>query len=211
MNLNIYVADSSHVEYAGAICKLMYISALERGTGIAERSPEYVAGKMASGKAVIALDGARLAGFAYIETWGHDRFVANSGLIVAHEYRQQGLARRIKKQVFDLSRKLYPDARIFSITTGLAVMKLNTQLGFKPVTFSELTDDPEFWKGCLGCRNYDVLVRNDFRMCLCTGLLFDPRAVARPQQKLLAAGKAFISPVMRLNSKFTIKNKKHRI
>lgn len=208
MDLKIYVAHSGHVEYAGAICKLMYVSALERGTGIAERSPEYIADKMAAGKAVIALDGARLAGFAYIETWGHNRFVANSGLIVAHEYRHQGLAGRIKKKIFDLSRKLYPDARIFSITTGLAVMKLNTQLGFKPVTFSELTDDPEFWKGCLGCRNYDVLLRNDFRMCLCTGLLYNPRAVPKPGQKLLTAGRAFISPVMRLNSKFTIKNKK---
>lgn len=211
MNVTIYVAGAGHIEYAGAICKLMYVSALERGTGIAERSADYIAGKMAAGKAVIALDGDRLAGFAYIETWGHDRFVANSGLIVAHEYREQGLAKRIKKRVFDLSRKLYPDAKIFSITTGLAVMKLNTQLGFKPVPFSELTDDPEFWKGCIGCRNYDILVRNDFRMCLCTGLLYDPKAVARPQQKLLTAGKAFISPVMRLNSKFTIKNKKHGI
>ena len=208
MGVNIYVANNSHVEYAGAICKLMYISALERGTGIAERSPEYIADKMAAGKAVIALDGDKLAGFAYIETWGHNRFVANSGLIVAHEYRNQGLAGRIKKRIFELSRKLYPDARIFSITTGLAVMKLNTQLGFKPVTFSELTDDPEFWKGCLGCRNYDVLLRNDFKMCLCTGLLYDPTAAPKPGQKLLTAGKAFISPVMRLNSKFTIKNKK---
>lgn len=210
MNVNICVADSGHIHYAGAICKLMYVSALERGTGIAERSPDYIAGKMAAGRAVIALDGDRLAGFAYIETWSHSRFVANSGLIVAHEYRRQGLAKAIKRKVFELSRRLYPEARIFSITTGLAVMKLNTELGFTPVTFSELTDDPEFWAGCLGCRNYDVLVRNDFHMCLCTGLLFDPAAAPQPNaaRKLLTAGRTFIGPVMRFNSKFTVKNKK---
>lgn len=211
MNVIVYVAGEGHIEYAGPICKLMYISALERGTGIAERSPEYIAGKIASGRAVIALDGEKLAGFAYIETWGHNRFVANSGLIVAHEYRRQGLAKRVKKKIFDLSRKLYPDSMIFSITTGLAVMKLNTELGFRPVPFSELTDDPEFWKGCLGCRNYDVLLRNDFRMCLCTGLLYDPKAASGPQRKLLSAGRAFISPVARFNSKFTLKNKKNRL
>lgn len=202
MSVTIGVANGGHTKYAEEICRLMYVSAQERGTGIAERSPDYVAAKMEAGKAVIALDGERLAGFSYIETWGHDRFVANSGLIVAHEYRQQGLAKRIKKRIFELSRKLYPQAKIFSITTGLAVMKLNTQLGFKPVTFSELTDDEEFWKGCQGCRNYDVLVRNNHRMCLCTGLLFDPAAARTPQQKLLTAGRAVLEPVTRLKLKF---------
>ncbi len=152
----------------------MYISARERGTGIAERPPEYIVRKMHDGKAVMALDGDTLVGFSYIETWGHGRFVANSGLIVSHDYREKGVAKLIKRAIFDLSRRLYPDARIFSITTGLAVMKLNTELGFRPVPFSELTDDPEFWKGCQGCRNYDILERNAHRMCLCTGLLFDP-------------------------------------
>ncbi len=179
MGVVISVATSAHTKYAGEICRLMYISAQERGTGIAERSVEYVAQKMRDGKAIIALDrtedGERLVGFAYIETWGHNRFVANSGLVVAHEYRRHGIARDIKRAIFELSRKLYPDAKIFSITTGLAVMKMNTELGFRPVTFSELTDDPEFWKGCMGCKNYDVLERNDRRMCLCTGLLYDPK------------------------------------
>lgn len=172
--LSIFVANESHVGYAEAICHLVYVSAQERGTGIAERTPDYVAAKMSAGKAVIALDGDRLAGFAYIETWSHGRFVANSGLIVAHEYRQNGLARAIKRRVFELSRELFPAARIFSITTGLAVMKMNTELGFRPVTFSELTDDADFWRGCQGCKNYDVLTRNDHKMCLCTGLLYDP-------------------------------------
>ena len=136
MDINICVANVSHIKYAEEICELMYISAQERGTGIARRSPEYIMEKMVSGKAVIALASGHFAGFSYIETWSHGKFVANSGLIIAHPYRHAGLARKVKKKIFELSRKLYPEARIFSITTGLAVMKLNTELGFKPVTLS---------------------------------------------------------------------------
>ena len=176
MNVMIHVADSSHSQYAQPICDLVYLSAQARGTGIAKRSTEYIEEKMESGKAVIALDGDTLVGFSYIETWGHRKFVANSGLIVNPDYRGMGFARKIKHRIFELSRKLYPNAKIFSITTGLAVMKMNTELGFKPVTFSELTDDKEFWKGCQGCRNYDILQRNDYKMCLCTGLLHDPKS-----------------------------------
>ena len=174
MSVSIVVADSSHTVYAEKICELMYISAQERGTGIARRSPEYIAKKMSDGKAIIGIENNEAVGFSYIETWSHSRFVANSGLIVAHSHRNTGLARKIKGRIFKLSRKLYPGAKIFSITTGLAVMKINYELGFRPVTFSELTDDPDFWKGCEGCRNYDILQRNNHKMCLCTGLLFDP-------------------------------------
>lgn len=174
MSVSIIVADSSHAVYAEKICELMYVSAQERGTGIARRTPEYITQKMTDGKAVIALDKGEVVGFSYIESWSHSRFVANSGLIVAHSHRNTGLARKIKARIFKLSRKLYPKSKIFSITTGLAVMKINYELGFRPVTFSELTDDPDFWKGCEGCRNYDILQRNNHKMCLCTGLLYDP-------------------------------------
>ena len=153
------------------------------------RTTEYIAEKITQGKAVIALDGSRAVGFSYIETWSHGMFVANSGLIVAHEYRNTGLARRIKKNIFMLSRKLYPKAKIFSITTGLAVMKINSDLGYVPVTFSELTRDIEFWKGCEGCRNFDILQRNDYKMCLCTGLMFDPDKPRSPKKN-----KIFIIP-----------------
>ena len=175
MKIDIYVANESHVKYAEQICKLVYISAQERGTGIAKRSPEYVKEKMRDGKAVIAItEDGRLAGYAYIETWSHTKFVANSGLIVAHEFRKTGLARRIKQKIFELSREMYPYAKIFSITTGLAVMKINSDLGYRPVPFSELTTDEEFWRGCKGCRNFDILERNNYKMCLCTALLYDP-------------------------------------
>ncbi len=197
MNVVIHVADSSHLQYAQPICDLVYLSAQARGTGIAKRSPEYIEEKMQSGKSVIALDGDILVGFAYIETWGHRKFVANSGLIVNPDYRGQGFARKIKRRIFDLSRELYPNAKIFSITTGLAVMKMNTELGFKPVTFSELTDDKEFWKGCQGCRNYDILQRNDFKMCLCTGLLHDPKDQPGPTPAPKPFANKIVKPIVK--------------
>lgn len=152
----------------------MYVSAMERGTGIAKRSPEYIARKMTENQAVIALDGDRVVGFSYIESWSHRQFVANSGLIVDPDYRHLKLGSKIKRHIFNLSKELYPKAKIFAITTGLAVMKINTRLGYRPVPFSELTQDTEFWEGCKGCRNYDILQRNDRKMCLCTAMLYDP-------------------------------------
>jgi hypothetical protein len=175
MKFTIETASEKHCKYAKEICTEMEASAKVRGTGIAKRTPEYVERKMREGKAVIALDEqGRFAGFSYIESWSHELFVANSGLIVNPEYRKSGLARQIKKRVFELSRKKYPKAKIFSITTSLAVLKLNSEIGYKPVTFSELTDDDAFWKGCEACVNYDILQRNNRRMCLCTGMLYDP-------------------------------------
>lgn len=195
MDVEIYIATSAYAKYAQEVCDLIYESAQARGTGIAKRSVEYLADKINSGKAVLAFDGDKLVGFAYIETFSHQRFVANSGLVVHPDYRNQGLARKIKRRIFDLSRKLFPNSKIFSITTGLAVMKMNTELGFKPVTFSELTDDEEFWKGCQGCRNIDILQRNNYKMCLCTGLLFDP-AAKQPQQASSFARKV-VKPVVK--------------
>ena len=175
MQIDVVVADESHAVYADEICEEIFLSARERGTGIARRTPEYIIEKMMAGKAVIALsEDGRFAGFSYIETWGGKEYVANSGLIVAHAFRGIGLAMKIKSRIFQLSRERYPKAKIFSITTGAAVMKMNYELGFRPVTFAALTDDPEFWKGCQGCRNYGILESNDYRMCLCTGLLYDP-------------------------------------
>lgn len=177
MDLNKITVDfakKEHAIYAPRICDLIYESALQRGTGIARRSNDYIASKITSGKAVVALDGDKLIGFSYIECWGHGDFVATSGLIVDPEYRHLGLAAKIKAKTFELARTRFPYAKIFSITTSLPVMKLNSRMGYKPVTFSELTDDEEFWQGCQGCCNFDILQRNNRRMCLCTGMLFDP-------------------------------------
>lgn len=210
MNVNIYVANESHIKYAEYICELVYVSAQERGTGIAKRTPEYIINKMKAGKAIIALtpDG-EFVGFQYIETWGHKKFVANSGLIVDHKYRGEGIAKRIKQKTFVLSRTLYPEAKIFSITTGLAVMRINSSLGFRPVPFSELTDDEEFWKGCQGCRNYDILQRNNYKMCLCTGLLYDPEAQENKKHSLLSSvGKTLLYPFHKLNKLIILNRQK---
>ena len=176
MKINVCVADESHTRFAETICREIYISSLERKTGIAKRTPEYICGKIRAGKAVIAVtDDGDFAGFSYIESWGGKSFVANSGLIVAHAYRGMGVAKMIKVQTFLLSRRLFPEAKIFSITTGAAVMKMNYEFGFRPVPFTELTDDPEFWKGCEGCRHFEILKNHDYKMCICTGLLYDPK------------------------------------
>ncbi len=174
-SFKVLIADSSHEHFAEQICTEMEVSARARGTGIAKRSPDYVREKMREGKAVVALttDG-EWAGFCYIESWGHGKYVANSGLIVASQFRKSGLAREIKKKIFELSRSRYPEAKLFGLTTGLAVMKINSDLGYEPVTYSELTDDDEFWKGCRSCVNFEILQSKERKNCLCTAMLYDP-------------------------------------
>ncbi|MEL7162778.1 MAG: GNAT family N-acetyltransferase, partial [Bacteroidota bacterium] len=171
MSIQILVAQPEHAVYAAPICDLMAESAKARGTGIAKRKPAYLEEKIRTGKAVIALVEGELAGFSYIETWSHGKYVANSGLIVNPRFRRLGLARKIKAAVFELSRQKYPQARIFGITTSLPVKKINSDLGYKPVTFSELTQDDAFWAGCNTCPNVDILERNERRMCLCTAMM----------------------------------------
>lgn len=174
-NFKIRVATPDHIIFAESITDEMYHSALARGTGIARRSPDYIAEKMKEGKAVIAFDvNGKWIGFCYIEAWSHGKFVANSGLIVTPEYRKTGIATLIKKRIFELSREKYPDARIFGLTTGLAVMKINSELGYEPVTYSELTTDEEFWSGCKSCVNFDILKSKNRTNCLCTAMLYDP-------------------------------------
>ncbi|GAA4893974.1 GNAT family N-acetyltransferase [Flaviramulus aquimarinus] len=174
-NINVIIAGENHFKYAQEICDVISESAQVRGTGIARRTPEYITKKIENGNAIIALDGNNFAGFCYIEKWGHGKFVANSGLIVHPNYRGKGLAKKIKHKVFEHSKNKFPNAKIFSITTGPAVMKMNSDLGYKPVPFSELTDDQTFWDGCQTCKNYDVLTRTNRKMCLCTGMLYDSK------------------------------------
>lgn len=172
--IDIVIANASHEKYVDEILETISAAAKVRGTGIAKRTHEYVAQKMKEGKAIIALHGEEFAGFCYIESWGNKQYVANSGLIVVEKFRGHGLAKRIKKTAFNLSRKLWPEAKLFGLTSGGAVMKINTELGYVPVPFSELTDDEAFWKGCQGCINHDVLDRTDRRYCICTAMLYDP-------------------------------------
>ncbi|MEO2100431.1 MAG: GNAT family N-acetyltransferase [Flavobacteriaceae bacterium] len=187
--MKILRAKAEHILYAKEISLCIDESAKVRGTGIARRTPAYIATKIENGNAVIALNEDKFAGFCYIEIWGHGKYVAHSGLIVSPEFRGQGLAKKIKKQVFDLSLEQYPKAKIFGITTGQAVMKINYDLGYKPVHFSELTDDPEFWKGCQTCKNFDILTRTERKLCLCTGMLHDPNE----KKETLSKTSAFLS------------------
>ena len=161
--IDVMVADASHEVYVDKILDTIREAAKVRGTGIAERTHEYV-----------ALCGEEFAGFTYIESWGNKQYVATSGLIVHPDYRGLGLAKRIKTASFRLARLRWPKAKIFSLTSGAAVMKMNTELGYVPVTFNELTDDESFWKGCEGCINHDILVAKNRKFCICTAMLYDP-------------------------------------
>ena len=181
-NIIIRVATPEDKSYASTITDEMASSAQARGTGIAKRSPEYICEKIEEGKAVIAVtnDGTWV-GFCYIETW-EGEYVANSGLIVSPLFRKSGVAKAIKHRVFQLSRDKYPDAKIFGLTTGLAVMKINSDLGYEPVTYSELTQDEKFWAGCKSCINYEILMSKERKNCLCTAMLYDPKDHYEPQE-----------------------------
>jgi hypothetical protein len=188
-DFKVFVTDNSHTKYAGEICALIEESAKQRGTGIAKRDINYIIRKIENGNAVICLryDG-KLAGFCYIETWSNANYVANSGLIVHPDYRKHGLAKMIKRKAFELSRKLYPKAKLFGLTTSLAVMKINSELGYKPVTFSELTQDDQFWQGCSSCVNYDILNRMKRVHCLCTGMMYDQNKKGINGEKMRSHG-----------------------
>ncbi|MTH16762.1 GNAT family N-acetyltransferase [Flavobacterium sp. LC2016-01] len=176
VEFTIEKARSAHTFWIREICEVTLSSALARGTGISGRSPEYLETKMTKGEAVIAFasDG-RWAGFSFISSWENGNFVSNSGLIVAPEFRHTGLAKKIKRKIFELSREMYPDARIFSLTSGLAVMKMNHELGFEPVTFAELPSDEMFWESCKSCVNCPILMSKERKNCLCTAMLYDPK------------------------------------
>ncbi|MBI1341596.1 MAG: GNAT family N-acetyltransferase [Terrimonas sp.] len=179
----VRIANADDYHYAETITKEMESSAMARGTGIAKRSPEYIQQKMEEGKAVIAVTNQNeWVGFCYIETWSHGEYVANSGLIVAPSFRKTGVAKAIKKRIFDLSREKYPSSKIFGLTTGLAVMKINSDLGYEPVTYSELTQDEAFWAGCKNCVNYDILMSKERKNCFCTAMLYDPADHYKPEE-----------------------------
>lgn len=200
-NLRVIFTDPSHVKFAEQISKLIADSSRHKSIGIALREPDYIASKIENGNGVIALDGDRVVGFSYIESWSHGDYIATSGLIVDPEYRRLGIAEQIKEKTFHLARERYPQSKIFSLTTSLAVMKLNTRLGYEPVTLSELTQDEEFWQGCEGCLNYDILTRNNNRICLCYGMLYTPDNNSKKVSwftPYLMASKNFIKKIFKL-------------
>jgi len=188
----VRVATAADIPFAETICQQIEESALKRGTGIAKRSPAYVAKKMQEDKAIVAFtkDG-KWAGFCYIETWSHGKFAANSGLIVHPDYRKEGLASKIKEKAFNHSRKMFPEAKLFGLTTSLPVMKINSDLGYEPVVYSELTTDEEFWKGCSSCVNYSILMSKNKTNCICTAMLFDPKEKAEKRWNFIKKSKVY--------------------
>lgn len=208
MSVTIVTANSNHTKFAQDICNMMSEAAKIRGTGIAKRDPAYVSLKMTEGKAIIAISNNKPVGFCYIESWENQKYVANSGLIVHPDFRKTGLAKKIKNAIFELSKEKFPDSKLFGITTSLAVMKINSLLGYKPVTFSELTTDEAFWKGCQNCTNYDILQRTNKTMCLCTAMVSDLKKINTSNKKTRWEGfKTFLSKRKRRLQKFPIINK----
>ncbi len=185
-DFTLLFANEQHIQFASVICAEIESSAKIRGTGIAKRSEDYIKQKILEGKAVIAFSKqGQWAGFCYIETWQSGEYVANSGLIVSKEFRNKGLAKEIKKKIFELSQTKYPHAKIFGLTTGLAVMKINSALGYEPVTYSELTTDQAFWNGCKSCVNYEILQSKQYKNCLCTAMLYDQKQKEQPSEELM--------------------------
>jgi GNAT superfamily N-acetyltransferase len=173
--VEVRIAVPADVKHVYPILEEMERSAKVRGTGIARRTPQSLCQKIYDGKAVIAVAaGGEWAGFSYIEVWSNGEFVSNSGLIVNPKYRNAGVARAIKQEIFEMARVLYPDAKIFSITTGAAILKMNHRLGFEPVTYADITRDDRFWDQCKHCVNHAILEGQERKRCLCTAMLFTP-------------------------------------
>ena len=174
-DIQVIFADESHAHLAKDVSQMIDLANREPEAALARRSPEYIEEKIRAGKAVIALDSnGRVIGFCYVETWSDGQYVANSGLIVPKEYRKFGLGKLIKNKAFELSRKRFPSARVFGLTTNPAVMKINSDLGYRPVSYTELTKDRQFWSGCETCPYYDILVRLKRKNCLCTAMVSEP-------------------------------------
>jgi hypothetical protein len=179
----IRVALESDTVFAEEICREMESSAKARGTGIAKRSPIYLSEKMRRGQAFIALVNGDVAGFCYTESWSDGNYIANSGLIIFPAFRMLGLARELKNFAFEESRRAQPKAKFFGLTTSLAVMNINSELGYRPVTYSELTSDDAFWSSCQSCVNYGTLQTKERKNCLCTAMLYDPAWEERRKEK----------------------------
>ena len=170
----IRLATAKDVHHINAITQEIEASAKTKGTGLCKRSPQQLEQRIKEGHAVIALTANNdWAGFCYIKAWDNAAFVSTCALVVSPAYRKSGVATQLKAEAFRLARTKYPAAKLFGLTTSLAVMKINTGLGFKPVTYSEITKAEGFWDACKSCPNYDVLQRKNGATCLCTAMLFE--------------------------------------
>lgn len=176
IEFTIEKARCIHTFWIKEICEVTLSLVISHGRDISEHSPELLETKMKKGEAVIAFasDG-RWAGFSFISSCENGSYISNSALVIAPEFRHTGLVKKIKRKIFELSREMYPDACIFSLTSDLTVMKMNHKLGFKRVNFSELPSNSLFWESCKSCINCPVLMSQERKNCLCTAMLYNPK------------------------------------
>lgn len=161
-------SDARHAAPAAAL-----IAEAARDSDIAVREESLLREKIVAGRAALALESGRLVGFGYFSDWDGGAFVSHSGLVVREDHQGTGLGRRLKEVLFQASRRLFPDATTMSLTSSKAIERLNLSLGFRRAPLSALTRDPEFWKGCLTCRNYER-VDAAGEQCCCFGMIRPP-------------------------------------
>ncbi len=142
---------------------------------IARREVDFLASKIRSGRAALALLGKKLIGFGYWSDWEDGKFLSHSGLVVIPAMRGHGLGRHLKAVLFETSKARRPDAVLMSLTTSPTVRAYNEALGFKPCSLDDLTDDPAFWEGCKACRNYAEVQAKGLRCC-CEAMILRPDA-----------------------------------
>lgn len=174
----VRTAASDDYRYAAEIMDEMAGSAARRGTGIDVRPPEYALEKMENDLAVIAVNSQNneWAGFCYIETWKHERYAANSGLIVSPKYRGMGISKEIKIKLFEHCRMKFPFAKLFSLTASPAVIHINKALGYKTVSYSDLLNDELFLTGCNSWVDYIDLMSNKRPGLDYQAMVFEPEA-----------------------------------
>ncbi len=174
MAITIEIGGDKHKKHAIKIAEMIERASEKKGTILAIRKPNYILDKIIKGKSILALDGEIIVGFCYFQNWENNEFIAHSGLIINENYLGRGLSKKIKKQIFNLSRQKFPKAKLFGLTTSAAVMKINYELGYQSVNYNQLTNDEDFWKGCKTCSNYQRLMQAKREKCKCTGMLMDP-------------------------------------
>jgi len=165
-------AQEQDIVHAAIIAFYIEQAGEDIATGICKREISFIITKIQSGDAIMAFtsDGA-WAGFCYLQQW-NDGYVSSCGLVVHPLHRRNNIARYIKQEVMELAKEKYPGADYFSLTTAKAVMKLNTDLGYETVTYSEVSRDEAFWSACKTCVNHNILLRNNQQKCLCTAMRF---------------------------------------
>lgn len=180
--IDVRVSRSSDVAFVPHITALLE-EAQRGGAIIAIRPTDYLEGAIREKRAIVAVQGATLVGFAAAHAWESGKYVSHSALVVAPEFRGRHLARRIKRLLLDLTHKRWPDAAVMSLTLSHHVERMNQELGFETVPYCDLTKDPEFWKGCDGCIHQPHLKRNQQQDCHCWAGLLVP--VGRKPQKVI--------------------------